>query len=138
MSGGDYDFNDISDTFLTLAAISPLMRQPITIRGIEHTRNQECDRVSAMATELKKLGQHVEQTLDTIHITPNLSKLKELASKKVNIETYEDHRIAMSFGILGSLDLLQNGKPWLTIIDPMCCSKTFPEFFKVLSSIRES
>ena len=138
LNGGEYNFNDISDTFLTLAAISPLMRNPLTIRGIEHTRNQECDRVDAMAKELTKLGQLVEQTPDSIHIIPDLNKLKRLASRKVIVETYEDHRVAMSFGILGSFNLLQNGKPWLTISDPMCCSKTFPEFFNVLSSIRES
>jgi len=54
-----YDFNDISDTFLTLAAVSPLLKSPLLITGIAHTRMQETDRVKAMAQELKKLGQEV-------------------------------------------------------------------------------
>ena len=134
--GGTFDFNDISDTFLSLAAISPLLSSPLTINGIAHTRKQETDRVSAMASELRKIGQDVEESEDQLHITPNLNKLKDLAVDGVQIDTYKDHRFAMSFGILGCYDLLGNGASWLKIKDPNCCAKTFPEFFEELESVR--
>ena len=109
LTGGEFDFNDISDTFLTLAAISPLLTTPLKISGIAHTRLQETDRVKAMAVELKKLGQKVIEKEDSLEIMPNLNKLKEIAENKIQIETYHDHRVAMSFGILGSYDLFGNG-----------------------------
>ncbi len=134
--GGNFDFNDISDTFLTLAALSPLLQTPLKISGIAHTRKQETDRLGAMAFELRKLGQHVEETLDTISITPNLNKLYELAP--FSIETYGDHRFSMSFAILGSHDLFKNNKSWLRILNPKCCAKTFPHFFDLLENFRKS
>ena len=124
------DFNDFSDTFLTLAAIAPLLDGPTRISGIAHTRKQETDRVAGMARELKKLGQHVIETEDSLEIHPRP------LTPGVEIETYHDHRFAMSFGILGCHDLLQNGRPWLTIKDPACCAKTFPAFFDLLAGLR--
>jgi 3-phosphoshikimate 1-carboxyvinyltransferase len=141
--GLSQNFNPFSDTFLTLAAIAPLLNGPTHITGIAHTRKQETDRIRAMATELKKLGQGVEEFEDGLTITPNLKKLRTLAAKDVkakkllSIETYEDHRVAMSFGILGCHDLLGTGKPWLQIQDPACCGKTFPNFFDVLEDLRK-
>jgi 3-phosphoshikimate 1-carboxyvinyltransferase len=137
LKGGEYDFNDISDTFLTLAAASPLLKSPLLIKGIAHTRMQETDRVKAMAQELKKLGQEVIEKTDSLEIIPNLNKLKEIAKEFIEIETYQDHRIAMSFGILGSYDLFGSGKSWLKIKNPQCCGKTFPDFFGVLEGLRE-
>ena len=124
------DFREFSDTFLTLAAIAPLLDAPTTITGIAHTRKQETDRVAGMARELKKLGQHVIETEDSLEIHPRP------LTPNVEIETYGDHRFAMSFAILGCLDLLGNGKPWLTIKNPACCAKTFPNFFDVLDGLR--
>ena len=124
------DFNYFSDTFLTLAAIAPLLTGPTRITGIAHTRNQETDRVAGAARELKKLGQHVVELADSLEIHP-----RPLAPG-VEIETYHDHRFAMSFGILGCHDLRKNGQPWLTIRDPACCAKTFPTFFDLLASLR--
>ena len=132
-----FNFYEFSDTFMSLAAISPLFTYPIRIEGIAHTRRQESDRVSAMATELKKLGQTVEEGEDYLEVSPNRDALKEVAERGVEIETYKDHRIAMSFGILGCCDVLENGKPWMTVLDPGCCSKTFPEFFTVLDNLRD-
>ena len=134
--GGDFDFNDISDTFLTLAALSPLLQSPLTISGIAHTRKQETDRLGAMANELRKMGQKVDETIDTISIIPDLNKLFNLAP--FTIETYEDHRFAMSFAILGSHDLFKNGKSWLRILNANCCAKTFPDFFSLLGDFRVS
>jgi len=141
--GLEQNFNPFSDTFLSLAAMTPLLEGPTRITGIAHTRKQETDRVRAMATELKKLGQGVEEFEDGLAITPDLKKLRSLAAKGVkakkllSIETYEDHRVAMSFGILGSHDLIGNGRPWLQIENPACCGKTFPAFFEVLEDLRK-
>ena len=125
-----YEFRNFSDTFLTLAAIAPLLDGPTRISGIAHTRKQETDRVAGMARELKKLGQHVIETEDALEIHP-----RPLVAG-TEIETYHDHRFAMSFGILGCHDLLKNGQPWLTIKDPACCAKTFPAFFDLLAGLR--
>jgi 3-phosphoshikimate 1-carboxyvinyltransferase len=124
------DFREFSDTFLTLAAIAPLLDGPTKITGIAHTRKQETDRVAGMARELRKLDQHVIETEDSLEIHP-----RPLPTG-VEIETYGDHRFAMSFAILGCLDLLGNGKPWLAIKNPACCAKTFPNFFDVLDGLR--
>ena len=133
------NFNPFSDTFLTLAALAPLLDGPTHILGIRHTRKQETDRVRAMATELARLGQDVEETADQdgLIIKPNLRALKSRSKKQpVEIETYEDHRVAMSFAILGSHDLHKNGQPWLKIKNPACCAKTFPNFFDTLENLR--
>lgn len=124
------DFSEYSDTFLTLAAIAPLLGGPTTITGIAHTRKQETDRVAGMARELTKLGQDVVETEDALTITPRPLRAG------VEIETYGDHRFAMSFGVLGSHDLHGDGRPWLSIRNPACCAKTFPHFFELLESLR--
>jgi len=135
------DFREFSDTFLTLAAIAPLLDGPTTITGIAHTRKQETDRVAGMANELKKLGQGVVEEHDSLTITPDLAELKRRAAAAVaaggqlDIETYKDHRFAMSFAILGCHDLLGDGRPWLAIKNPACCAKTFPNFFDVLGGV---
>ena len=130
------DFNAISDTFLTVAALSPLLEGKTRITGIGHTRRQETDRICAMAKELKKLGQEVVEEKDGLEIQPNRTALLEIARQGVAIETYEDHRIAMSFSILGCADLLENGQNWLKIGNPSCVEKTFPHFFKHLEGLR--
>ena len=135
-NGGNFDFNDISDTFLTLAAVAPLLEDATTITGIGHTRKQETDRIRAMANELRKLGQGVEETADSLTIVPDIEKLRDIAQKGVRVETYEDHRVAMSFGVLGSHDILENGKEWLSIENPECCTKTFPKYFEELERMR--
>ncbi|MGF1484545.1 MAG: 3-phosphoshikimate 1-carboxyvinyltransferase [Opitutales bacterium] len=137
-AGFSADFNTISDTFLTLAALAPLLNGPTEIRGIGHTRHQETDRIHAMATELRKLGQTIEETDDSLKIVPDPAALKRVSAQApLEIETYEDHRVAMSFGILGSHDLHGDGRPWLAIRDPACCGKTFPDFFEKLDALRE-
>ncbi len=125
------DFSEFSDTFLTLAAIAPLLRGTTRINGIAHTRKQETDRVAGMARELTRLGQHVVETHDRLEIHPQPLRSGE------TIETYGDHRFAMSFGILGCHDLHGDGRPWLTIRNPACCAKTFPNFFELLAAVRE-
>ncbi|MFA6962071.1 MAG: 3-phosphoshikimate 1-carboxyvinyltransferase [Opitutaceae bacterium] len=129
--GVEANFNEFSDTFLTLAAIAPLLSGKTTITGVAHSRKQETDRVAGMVRELRKLGQDVEEFEDGLTITPRPLKAG------VEIETYGDHRFAMSFGILGCHDLHGDGRPWLSIKDPACCAKTFPNFFELLESLRQ-
>ncbi len=125
-----YNFNAFSDTFLSLATISTLMPHSVEITGISHTRKQETDRVSAMAKEISKISSKTSETEDSLKIYPMDNK------NEVTIDTYKDHRIAMSFGVLGTYNLCE-GKPWVSINDPLCCSKTWVNFFDCLSKIRE-
>lgn len=125
------DFSEFSDTFLTLAALAPLLRGRARISGIAHTRKQETDRVAGMARELTRLGQRVVETEDALEIQPAPLRTDEA------IETYGDHRFAMSFAILGCFDLRGDGQPWLSIRNPACCAKTFPHFFELLEAVRK-
>ena len=146
LRGGDFDFNAFSDTFLTLATVATLADGPVRIRGIAHTRKQETDRVLAMATELERLGVKVEpsaaqlradETLSSLTVFPAKDALRQAAAAgPVVIRTYEDHRMAMSFGVLGSFDLFGDGRPWIAIEDPACTGKTFPHFFRALEALR--
>jgi len=125
------NFKEISDTFLTLAAIAPLLDGPTRITGIAHTRHQETDRVAGAAHELRRLGQDVVEEEDALTITPRPLKVDQV------IETYGDHRFAMSFAILGCYNLRGDGSPWLSIRHPEVCAKTFPHFFELLESVRQ-
>ena len=138
----EVDFQPISDTFLTLAALAPILGRRVVLRGIAHTRHQETDRVAAMACELRRLGQQVQEDEDALTIEPDPAEMAQRAlaaracGRLLTIETYEDHRVAMSFAILGSHNLLGDGLPWMQIADPMCCAKTFPGFFQTLACLR--
>lgn len=127
----DEDFHAISDTFLTLAALAPVLGATMRLSGLTHTRRQETDRVAGMARELTKLGQHVVEEEDSLTITPGP------LPAAVEIETYHDHRFAMSFAVLGCHDRHGDGRSWLTVRDPGCCAKTFPHFFTLLESLRQ-
>ncbi len=124
LRGGDFDFGEISDTSQTLAAIAPFADGPVTIRGVAHNRIKETDRVSAVVTELRKLGQTVDEFEDgfTVHPQP---------VTPAEIETYDDHRMAMSFAITGTR------APGVTILDPSCVAKTFPSYFERLAELTE-
>lgn len=116
LRGGEFDMTEISDTAQTLAAIAPFASSPVTIRGVAHNRIKETDRIANVAIELRKLGQDVEEFEDgmTIHPAP---------VTPAEIETYDDHRMAMSFGVTG---LRAAG---VRILDPGCTAKTFPDYF---------
>lgn len=129
------NFATFSDTFLTLAAIAPLLATPTRIEGIRHTRFQETDRISAMATELGKLGIRITEESDALEIHPDREALLAAARTGITIDTYEDHRVAMSFAILGCADLRGDGTSWLRLRDPLCCRKTFPTFFEKLAAL---
>ena len=122
LKGIDVDMRTISDTALTLAAMAPFADSKVTIRNIEHTRWQETDRIHAMVTELRKLGVPVIEHQDGLEISP--APITPTA-----IDTYEDHRMAMAFSLVG---LKVNG---IRINDPNCVSKTFPDYFEVLQQL---
>ena len=122
LRGVDIDMNAISDTAQTLAAIAPFAEGPTTIRGIGHARLKETDRVEALATELRKMGQEVEERPDGLTITPRPVVAADIA-------TYDDHRMAMSFAIAALR------APELRILDPGCTAKTFPDFFDRLGVV---
>jgi 3-phosphoshikimate 1-carboxyvinyltransferase len=123
LRGVDVDMNAFSDTMMTLAAIAPFATGPTTIRNVAHTRLQETDRLSAVATELTRLGVPAHQTRSSIRIIPQ-------APRPAVVRTHGDHRMAMAFAITG---LMVSG---ITIQDPGCVSKTFPDFFGRLGELR--
>jgi 3-phosphoshikimate 1-carboxyvinyltransferase len=124
LNGIDVDMRDIPDTAQTLAAIAPFADSPTRIRGIASARVKETDRVHATCTELTRLGVRVEEHEDGMTIHP-VEKMRAAF-----IQTYNDHRMAMSFSLIG---LRFDG---VTIENPSCVSKTFPSFFDVLDSLR--
>lgn len=120
--GGCFDLSGFSDQALTLAAIAPFAKTPVTIQKIGHIRLQECDRMHAIEENLKALGIKVDVTEDSVTITPG-------EMHGAMIHTFEDHRVAMAFSLPG---LCQDG---VVIENPSCCRKTFENYFDVLGSI---
>jgi 3-phosphoshikimate 1-carboxyvinyltransferase len=123
LHGVEADMSDISDTFLTLATVAPFADSPTRIRGVEHARYQESNRVSAVVTELRRLGIDVEEHIDGLTIYPG-------TPQPGMVQTYHDHRIAMAFSIIGLR------VPGIVIADPECVHKTFPSFFEKLEELR--
>lgn len=122
--GVDVDMRDIPDTAQTLAGIAPFAYSPTRIRGIASARVKETDRVHATCTELRRLGVRVEEHEDGMTIYP----CNEIQSG--TIQTYNDHRMAMAFSLIG---LRVAG---ICIENPSCVSKTFPNYFEVLDTLR--
>jgi 3-phosphoshikimate 1-carboxyvinyltransferase len=118
----DADFTRMGDVATTLMAIAPFADGPVTVRGIAQTHYEECDRPVAAATELQRMGVRVESTWDSVTIHPG-------APQPCEVQTYDDHRIAMSFAVTGLR------APGIRIANPACVSKTFPEFFEVLRGL---
>lgn len=125
LRGVDVDLRDISDTTMTLAALAPLADGPTTIRGIGFIRRKETDRVAATATELRRLGQEVEEGEDHLVIHPR-------PLRPATVECYGDHRMAMAFAILGL------ARPGVGIADPACVAKTYPGFWNDLAGLYQA
>lgn len=122
IKGLTVNMNDFSDQALTLAAMAPYADEPVCIKGIGHIRLQECDRLSAMAKELSNLGILCAEEKSSITIYPGMPK-------KGSVKTYEDHRVAMAFSLIG---LRSEG---ITIQNPDCCKKTFETYFDLLDRL---
>lgn len=122
LKGTTVDMNDFSDQALTLAAIAPFAREQVRIEHIGHIRLQESDRIHAIVTELSRLGIRCDEEPEAVVIYPG----KPVGG---TVETYEDHRVAMAFSLIG---LRTEG---IRIDDPGCCKKTFEEYFSVLDEL---
>jgi 3-phosphoshikimate 1-carboxyvinyltransferase len=115
------DMTSMPDVAPTLMMMAPFLNRATRITGLATLRVKECDRIAAPTRELRKLGVEVEEGPDYMVIQPLGSKPRP---KVVEIETYHDHRIAMSFGVLGSR------LPGLRILDPGCVAKTYPNYWR--------
>ncbi|MBS0206308.1 MAG: 3-phosphoshikimate 1-carboxyvinyltransferase [Planctomycetes bacterium] len=122
LSGIDIDMNAISDTAQTLACVAPFAAGPTRIRNVAHMRHKETDRVSAVVTELTRLGLQVDEHPDGMTIHPG-------GLHPGTVATYDDHRMAMSFSLLGLR------QPGIVIADPGCTSKTYPDYFSDLDRL---
>lgn len=122
MQGICVDMNAISDTVQTLAAVALFADGPTTVTGVAHNRHKETDRIGDLARELRKLGAIVEELEDGLTIIPGKLQPAE-------IETYNDHRMAMSLALVGLR------QPGVVILNPGCTSKTYPLYFEDLSRL---
>ena len=123
LHGIDIDMNAISDTVMTLAAIACFAEGPTTIRNVAHIRHKETDRLAALAAELRRVGAEVDEFADGLTVTPRPLRGAE-------VETYDDHRMAMSMALVGLR------VPGVVIKDPGCVAKTYPDFFADLEKLR--
>lgn len=121
LGGIDIDLNAMSDMVLTLAAIAPFARNPVTIRNVAHIRHQETDRIAAAVAELRRLGARVDERDDGLTVYPS-------DLRGASVRTYDDHRMAMAFAVTG---LRVRG---VQIEHPGCVAKTFPDYFARLES----
>jgi 3-phosphoshikimate 1-carboxyvinyltransferase len=124
LHGVDVNMQNCSDVAQTLAAIAPFADSPTRITGIGFIRGKETNRVAAMVTELQRCGIEAIEEPDGVVIMPGTPHAAE-------IETYDDHRMAMSFALLGLR------VPGITILDPDCVGKTFPCFWETLETLRQ-
>lgn len=124
LHGVTADLRDFSDMAQTLAVVAAFADSPTRITGIGFIRNKETDRISAVVRELARLGVHAEEENDGLVIYPG-------SPHGGVVETYDDHRMAMSFALVGLR------VPGLAIADPDCVAKTFPDYFDVLESLRD-
>lgn len=117
----DVDMNEISDQVPTFVVLSLFADGPCTVRNVAHIRGKESDRIAAPAQEVRRLGGRCEEHPDGLTIWP-----MPQTADPVCLETYGDHRMAMAFALVGLR------RPGISIRDPGCVAKTFPNFFAVL------
>ena len=122
LKGLEVNMNDFSDQALTLAAIAPYASSSVKITHVGHIRGQECDRLHAIVTNLRNAGITCEEGDDWVCIHPG-------KPQPCKIETFEDHRVAMAFAVMGL------GAEGIEILNPGCCKKTFENFFEVLDGL---
>lgn len=123
LHGIDMDMNAIPDAAMTIATTALFAKGPTTLRNIYNWRVKETDRLAAMASELRKVGAVVEEGTDFLRIEPPAQL------QAAQIATYNDHRMAMCFSLVAL-----SGTP-VTICDPGCTAKTFPDYFRQFSAL---
>jgi 3-phosphoshikimate 1-carboxyvinyltransferase len=122
--GGELDATDWPDGAMAVAVLAAAGREPVTIRGLRTLRVKETDRIAALATELRRIGCTVEASDEHLTVDP-----RTCHDMPVLIETYDDHRMAMAFGVLGLV------RPGITIHDPACVRKSYPNFWRDLERV---
>ena len=125
LRGIDADLSQISDTAQTLAVVATVATGPTRVRGIGFIRGKETDRIRAVVTELERAGIEATEDVDGFTVRPG-------STRPATIETYDDHRMAMSFALLGLR------APGIRIVDPGCVAKTFPGYWTLLDELRAS
>lgn len=123
LHGVDVDMAHCSDTAQTLAAVAVFATGPTRVRGIGFIRRKETDRIAAVVTQLRRCGIRADEHADGFTVFPGTPQPTQIA-------TYDDHRMAMSFALLGLR------VPGISIENPGCVAKTFPTFFEVLETLR--
>ncbi|QGG97057.1 3-phosphoshikimate 1-carboxyvinyltransferase [Actinomarinicola tropica] len=123
LRGVDVDLADLPDMAQTIAVVAAFADGPTTVRGVELIRHHETDRIAAVVAELRRCGLTVHERRDGFTIEPG-------PLRPARIETYDDHRMAMSFALLGLR------APGIEIADPGCVAKTFPDYFATLDQLR--
>ena len=124
LQGIDADLADMSDTAPTLAVAASLAATPTTVRGIGFVRGKESDRIAAVVSELRRCGVGAEELADGFAVAGGS------APAGARVRTYDDHRIAMAFSVLGLV------VPGIRIENPGCVAKTFPGFYEALEALR--
>ncbi len=128
LQGIDVDLNAMPDMAQTLAVVALFADGPTAIRNVGNLRVKETDRLAALENELTKLGADVEVISNDLHIIPPPGGALTPAA----IDTYDDHRMAMAFAVAGL------AQPGVTINDPRCVDKTFPDYFQYLDRLRDA
>jgi 3-phosphoshikimate 1-carboxyvinyltransferase len=122
LRGGTFDLTHLSDTAQTLAVVAPFAAEPVRVTGIGFIRRKETDRIAAVATELARCGVDVTTEPEGWTIRPGVPT-------PAVVQTYDDHRMAMSFALLGL------AVPGIRIADPACVAKTFPGYWAMLGRV---
>ena len=126
LRGVEVDMSQLSDTAPTLAVVAAFAEGPTRMTGIGFIRGKETDRVGNVVAELRRLGVEADEEPDGLTIRPGGGPLRP-----ATIQTYDDHRMAMSFAVAGT-------RSWgITIRDVECVNKTYPEFFEDLKRLRQ-
>jgi 3-phosphoshikimate 1-carboxyvinyltransferase len=123
--GGEFDLADFSDTAPTLGVVAAFASTPTRVTGIGFIRRKETDRIAAVVAELRRCGVDASEEADGFVVRPSPD-----GPQAAEIHTYDDHRMAMAFAVLGLR------VPGTVILHPECVGKTFPTFFEVLDRLR--
>jgi 3-phosphoshikimate 1-carboxyvinyltransferase len=123
LHGVDVDMAQLSDTAQTLAVVAAFADGPTRVRGIGFIRGKETDRIGAVVAELRRLGVEADEEPDGFVVRP-------APMRPATVQTYDDHRMAMSFAVAGLR------MPGIQIADPGCVAKTFPGFWQLLDELR--